>query len=48
MFRIIRRRTPELGVRFCDSCAEVTTADERARRRYDRTRADVQAFTWPR
>lgn len=48
MFRIIRRRTPDLGVRFCDGCAEVSTGDERARRRYDRTRTDVHALIWPR
>lgn len=39
-----RRGTRPSGVQFCDGCAEVTTADERARRRYDRTVAQVH--TW--
>ena len=48
MFRIARRHLVAAEVRFCDSCAEVTTADERARRRYDRARAEIHTFTWPR
>lgn len=44
MFRITRRRPVETGVRFCDGCAEVTTAAQRAERRAERTRS--QAMTW--
>jgi hypothetical protein len=44
MFFIKRRRTVEAGVQFCDSCAEVTTAAQRADSRYDRTR--TAAYTW--
>jgi hypothetical protein len=44
MFRINRRRTVAAGVQFCDSCAEVTTADDRARRRYDTTVAQAQSW----
>jgi hypothetical protein len=44
MFWIKRRRTVDLGVRFCESCAEVTTAAQRARTRYDRAR--TAAYTW--
>ena len=36
MFRINRRTARLSGVRFCDSCAEVTTAAERARLHGDR------------
>ncbi|MEN3612447.1 hypothetical protein [Plantactinospora sp. ZYX-F-223] len=35
MLHLFRRRSPETEVRFCDGCAEVTTADQRARRRYE-------------
>jgi hypothetical protein len=41
MLRINRRiagRHSELGVRFCDRCAEVSTSEERARRQYQRNR----------
>lgn len=48
MFRIARRltgrTTTPAGVQFCDSCAEVSTAADRARRRMDRTRADLTAL----
>lgn len=44
MFRIIRRRPVEAGVRFCDGCGEVSTAGQRAERHYDHTRA--QALPW--
>lgn len=44
MFRIKRRRQVDAGVQFCERCAEVTTAAQRARSRYDRTRA--AAYTW--
>jgi hypothetical protein len=36
MFRTARRTARLSGVRFCDSCAEVTTAAERARLHRDR------------
>jgi hypothetical protein len=52
MFRFARRfasRTaPHAGVQFCDSCAEVSTTAELARRRIDRTRADLAALAGPR
>jgi hypothetical protein len=44
MFRIRRRRAVEVGVQFCDSCVEVTTAAQRAHDRLDRTR--TAAYTW--
>ena len=44
MFRINRRRAADAGVRFCDGCAEVTTAAHRAERRLERTR--TQALVW--
>jgi hypothetical protein len=36
MIRLPRRAAPTAGVRFCDSCAEVTTPADRARRYLDR------------
>ncbi|MEV4794578.1 hypothetical protein [Asanoa sp. NPDC049475] len=48
MFRISRRSVAEAGVQFCDSCAEVTTADERARRRHERARQHLAAALGPR
>ncbi|MET7422192.1 hypothetical protein [Dactylosporangium sp. NPDC005555] len=48
MFRFARRSAPQVGVRFCDSCAEVSTSAERARRRVDRTRAELTALAGPR
>ncbi|WP_327010719.1 hypothetical protein OHA72_27665 [Dactylosporangium sp. NBC_01737] len=48
MFRFPRRSTPQAGVRFCDSCAEVSTTAERAQRRVERTRADLTALAGPR
>ncbi|GAA1039816.1 hypothetical protein GCM10009557_59470 [Virgisporangium ochraceum] len=44
MFWIKRRRPVEVGVQFCDSCVEVTTAAQRADTRYDRNR--TAAYTW--
>ncbi|GIJ63340.1 hypothetical protein [Virgisporangium aurantiacum] len=44
MFRISRRPPVETGIRFCDRCAEVTTAAQRARDRHDRAR--TAAYTW--
>jgi hypothetical protein len=43
------RRTGRLaGVRFCDSCTEVTTAEDRARRHRDRTLTQAQSLLGPR
>ncbi|MEV0714298.1 hypothetical protein [Asanoa sp. NPDC050611] len=47
MFRI-SRRPAATGVQFCDSCVEVTTADERARRRHERARDQLAAAMGPR
>jgi hypothetical protein len=44
MFRFARRTSPPAGVQFCDSCAEVSTTADRARRRMDRTRAHLTAL----
>ncbi|MEV0158197.1 hypothetical protein AB0H57_31510 [Micromonospora sp. NPDC050686] len=43
-----RSRTSLPGVRFCDSCAQVSTQAQRAVRRYDTTRADVYTLISPR
>jgi hypothetical protein len=48
MFRLGRRSAAGAGVRFCDSCAEVSTAGERARRQHDRVRAQIAAVLGPR
>ena len=48
MFRITRRAARLSGVQFCDSCAEVTTATERARRHHERTVTRALAQTLPR
>ncbi|MGI5243152.1 hypothetical protein [Dactylosporangium sp. CA-139066] len=48
MFRFARRPAVPAGVRFCDGCAKVTTADQRARRSLDRTRTALTAITGPR
>ena len=45
MRKLFRRAAVEAGVQFCDGCAEVTTSEERARRRYDRTRTEIHALT---
>jgi hypothetical protein len=48
MFRFARRfsgrSAARAGVQFCDSCAEVSTAADRADHRMDRTRADLTAL----
>ena len=44
MFRFPRRSAAQASVRFCDGCAEVSTAADRARRRMDRTRAGLTAL----
>jgi hypothetical protein len=46
MFRITRRTDRLADVRFCDSCAQVTTAAERARRHRERTVSYAQAQIW--
>ncbi len=48
MFRFPRRSAAKAGVQFCDGCAEVSTAAERAQRRIDRTRAEFTALAGPR
>ncbi|WP_165823189.1 hypothetical protein [Micromonospora globispora] len=49
MFRLVRRpKSPAAGVRFCDPCAEVSTAAQRAQRRYDRAHATVHLLISPR
>ncbi|MGC4834959.1 hypothetical protein ACLQ3D_10715 [Micromonospora vinacea] len=45
MFRLTRRqRASTIGVRFCDSCAEVSTAEQRAQRRFDAARTAHVTF----
>lgn len=48
MFRFTRRAVRLSGVRFCDSCAEVTTAAERARRHYEHAVTRALGRAWPR
>ncbi|MFG2104560.1 hypothetical protein ACGFJ5_28615 [Micromonospora echinaurantiaca] len=49
MFGKARRSVmAQAGVRFCDSCAQVSTANQRAERRYDRVRAGVHTLISPR
>ncbi|MEV4511222.1 hypothetical protein AB0K00_19885 [Dactylosporangium sp. NPDC049525] len=48
MFRFSRRSAVKAGVRFCDGCAEVSTAAERAQRRVERTRTELTALAGPR
>ena len=38
MFRFTRRTRTAESIRFCDGCAEVTTAAQRAEQRYDQAR----------
>jgi hypothetical protein len=45
MFSSSRRKKTNADVRFCDACAAVSTATQRAQRRYDRTRDQVLAWT---
>ncbi|MEH1129367.1 hypothetical protein [Micromonospora sp. CPCC 206061] len=44
MLRIARRRAADAVVRFCDGCAEVSTAAQRAERHLERAR--TQALVW--
>ncbi|MDG6108759.1 hypothetical protein Daura_30660 [Dactylosporangium aurantiacum] len=48
MFRLPRRSAAPAGVRFCDGCAEVSTAAQRAQRRVERTRTALAALAGPR
>lgn len=48
MFRFTRRARIAEGVRFCDSCAEVTTADQRATSHYERAHTDWRPLGLPR
>ncbi|MFG3708371.1 hypothetical protein ACGF7U_27050 [Micromonospora sp. NPDC047670] len=49
MFSSIRRpRAPLAAVRFCDSCARVSTSAERAERRYETARTTVYPLISPR
>jgi hypothetical protein len=45
MFRPSRRRATDPGVRFCDGCAEVSTAAQRADRLRERVRTEALAVT---
>jgi hypothetical protein len=47
MFRLTRRAACLSRVQFCDRCAEVTTAAERARLHRDRVVTRALAQTWP-
>lgn len=49
MFGSTRRSSAlRAGVRFCDSCAQVSTAAERAQRHYDRARTTAYTLISPR
>ncbi|MEV4483139.1 hypothetical protein [Micromonospora coxensis] len=49
MFGSTRRSSAlRAGVRFCDSCAQISTVDQRAQRRYDRARTTVYTLVSPR
>lgn len=48
MFWTSRRTRRMAGVRFCDSCTEVTTSADRARRDRDRTLERAQSLLGPR
>jgi hypothetical protein len=45
MFPFARRRVVDAGVRFCEECAEVTTAAQRADRLRERARSQALAWT---
>jgi hypothetical protein len=45
MFPFTRRRVVDAGVRFCEECAEVTTAAQRADRLRERVRGQALAWT---
>jgi hypothetical protein len=46
MFRLTRRAR-HTEVRFCDSCGQVTTTRERARRQHERAVAEAHSWTRP-
>ncbi|WP_271189572.1 hypothetical protein [Dactylosporangium matsuzakiense] len=48
MFRSLRRVRAVSGVRFCDSCATVSTPDQRTSVRIERTRTHLSALAGPR
>jgi hypothetical protein len=48
MFRFARRTARPTGVQFCESCTEVTTAVERARRHHERAVLRAQMLLGPR
>jgi hypothetical protein len=48
MFRFPRRSAASARVQFCDGCAEVSTAADRAQRRVERIRAELTALAGPR
>ncbi|MFI7491387.1 hypothetical protein ACIBXA_23670 [Micromonospora echinaurantiaca] len=49
MFGKARRSVPARAeVRFCDSCARVSTAEQRAQRRYEHARTIAYTQTSPR
>lgn len=49
MFGKVRRSSvAREGVRFCDSCAEVSTAAQRAQRRYERAHTTAYILISPR
>ena len=49
MLRSIRRQAPVVaGVRFCDPCAEVSTAEQRARLRFEQARTRAYLLAGPR
>lgn len=43
-----RSAAARAGVRFCDSCAEVSTSVQRVERRYDRARTSAYTLIGPR
>lgn len=43
MFHLTRRTPTADGIRFCDACASVSTAEQRAHRRYEHTRTQALA-----
>ena len=49
MFGFTRRRSSAVaGVRFCDSCARVSTPEQRIDRLYDRARTTAYTLVSPR
>ena len=48
MFKFGKRADVLANVRFCDECVEVTSEAQRARRRFEATRDQAQAWAWHR